>query len=189
MTTMSETKAIGAVELSSIGKGFEVLDAMLKAAAVEVLLSRTICSGKYFIVIGGSVSDVTSALAAAAPAAGEAMIDEHLIPDVHPSVFPAMGQSVELDTSDVDAMGVIETFGAVATIAAADAAAKAGGVTLFRIHLAMALGGKGFCQMTGSLGDVQAAVKAGADDARARGLLVTDTVIARPERELFEEYL
>ena len=186
---MSETKAIGAVELSSIGKGFEVLDAMLKAAAVEVILSRTICSGKFLIVIGGPVSDVTSALAVASPAAGEAMIDEHLIADVHDSVFPALGQSVELDTDDVDAMGVIETFGAVSTIAAADAAAKAAGVTLFKIHLAMALGGKGFCQMTGPLSDVQAAVKAGADDARARGLLVSDIVIPRPEHELFEEYL
>lgn len=186
---MNETKAIGAVELSSIGKGFEVLDAMLKAAAVEVLLSRTICSGKFLIVIGGPVSDVRSSLGAAAPVAGEAMIDEHLIPDVHESVFPALGQSVVLSDESIDAMGVIETFGAVSTIAAADAAAKSGGVTLFRIHLAMALGGKGFCQMTGSLGDVQAAVKAGTDDARGRGLLVSDIVVPRPERELFEEYL
>ena len=186
---MSETKAIGAVELSSIGKGFEVQDAMLKAAAVQLLLARTICSGKYLVIIGGPVSDVTSALAAAAPVAGEAMIDEHLIADVHASVFPALGQSVVLDAGEVDAMGIIETFGAVATIAAADAAAKTGGVTLFRIHLAMALGGKGFCQMTGPVSNVQAAVKAGADDARGRGLLVSDIVIPRPERELFEEYI
>ena len=36
---------------------------MLKAASVELLIARTICSGKYLIVVGGSVSDVEAAVA------------------------------------------------------------------------------------------------------------------------------
>ncbi len=45
-------RSIGAVELSSIGVGYQVEDAMLKAATVELLIARTICSGKYLIVLG-----------------------------------------------------------------------------------------------------------------------------------------
>ncbi len=186
---MAETNAIGAVELSSIGKGLEVQDAMLKAGDVELLLARTICSGKYLIVVGGPVSDVEGAVAIVADVAGEAMIDDVVIPDVDGAVFPALGQSVVLDEDAVDALGVIETFGGVSIVAAADAAAKAADVTLFRIHIAMALGGKGFCLLTGSISDVQSAVKAGADEARSRGLLVSDIVIPRPEKALFDEYL
>ena len=58
---MAIPKSIGAIELSSIGMGYQVEDEMLKAASVELLIARTICSGKYLIVIGGSVSDVEAA--------------------------------------------------------------------------------------------------------------------------------
>jgi microcompartment protein CcmL/EutN len=66
---------------------------------------------------------------------------------------------------------------------------KAARVTLFRIHVAMALGGKGLMLMTGSVSDVQAAVNAAAAEARRRGLLVSEIVIPRPSRELFADYL
>ena len=59
---MATPKSIGALELSSIGMGFLVEDEMLKAASVELLIARTICSGKYLIVIGGSVSDVQASI-------------------------------------------------------------------------------------------------------------------------------
>ena len=61
---MATPKAIGAIELSSIGIGYQIEDEMLKAASVELLIARTICSGKYLIVIGGCVSDVEAAIQA-----------------------------------------------------------------------------------------------------------------------------
>ena len=85
-------KAIGAIELSSIGLGYQVEDDMLKAASVELLIARTICSGKYLIVIGGSVSDVEAAHASRRwPARGEAIIDHLMVANVHEAVFPALG--------------------------------------------------------------------------------------------------
>jgi microcompartment protein CcmL/EutN len=170
-------KSIGAVELSSIGIGYKVEDDMLKAAAVDLLIGRTICSGKYLIVIGGAVSNVQAALQAGLSGAGEAIIDHLDIPNVHDSVFPALGQSVALSGDHQGALG------------AAAAAAKAANVTLLRIHVAMALGGKGLCLMTGSVADVRAGVQTAADVARQRGLLVSEIVIPRPSRELFADYL
>jgi microcompartment protein CcmL/EutN len=186
---MSVPKSIGAIELSSIGIGYRIEDEMLKAATVDLLIARTICSGKYLIVVGGSVSDVEAAIRTGLHTAGEAIIDHLVVPNVHESVFPALGQSVVLDGQLPGALGVVETFSGVSVLAAADCAAKAARVTLLRIHVAMALGGKGLCLMTGSVADVQAGVRAAAEEARRRGLLVSEVVIARPSRELLVEYL
>ena len=153
------------------------------------MIARTICSGKYLIVVGGSVADVEAAVAAGVARGEGAIIDSLLIPNVDDSVFPAVGQSVVLDAEETGALGVVETFSGTSIIAAADAAAKAARVTLFRIHVAMALGGKGLCLMTGSVSDVTAGVEVAAKEAADRGLLVSKAVIARPSRELFAEYL
>lgn len=182
-------RAIGAVELSSIGVGYQIEDAMLKAASVDLLIARTICSGKYFIVIGGSVSDVEASIQAGLAAAGEAIIDHLVIPNVHESVFPALGQSVVWENEEAGALGILETFSGTSVLAAADAAAKAARVTLLRIHVAMALGGKGLCLMAGTVADVTAGVQAGAQLVRDRGLLVSEVVIPGPSKELFAEYL
>jgi microcompartment protein CcmL/EutN len=186
---MAAAKSIGAVELSSIGIGYQVEDEMLKAASVDLLIARTICSGKYFIVIGGSVSDVEAAVRAGLAIADESIIDHLVIPNVHESVFPALGQSVSLGADHTGALGVIETFSGTSVLAAADAAAKAARVTLFRIHVAMALGGKGLLLMTGSVADVRAGVEAASEEVRKRGLLVSEVVIPRPGQELFGDYL
>ena len=62
---MASGNAVGIIELGSIYKGYEVEDAILKAAGVEKVIARTICSGKFFIVCRGSVADVETAIAVA----------------------------------------------------------------------------------------------------------------------------
>ncbi|MBI2503150.1 MAG: BMC domain-containing protein [Candidatus Latescibacteria bacterium] len=64
--------AIGLIELSSIAAGFAVADVLLKAAMVELLINRTICSGKYLILIGGEVAAVEASLAAGVGVGGSA---------------------------------------------------------------------------------------------------------------------
>ena len=186
---MSIGKAIGAIEFSSVGLGYLAQDEMLKAASVNQIIARTICSGKYLVVVGGSVSDVEASVEAGIKVGSSAVIDSLMIPNVHGSVFPALGQSVVLGPDEAGALGVVETFSGVSILAASDCAAKAARVTLFRIHVAMALGGKGLLLMTGSVSDVRAGVDAAADEARQRGLLVSEIVLPRPSKELFADYL
>lgn len=183
------SQAIGMIELSSIGIGFEVEDAMLKASLVRLLIARTICSGKYVVVVGGEVADVQSSVDAGLTICQEAVIDHMVIPNVHESVFPALSQSVPLSPNHIGAMGIVETFTVSCILEAADAAAKAADVTLFRIHLAMAVGGKGFMQVTGDVSAVKAAIEAAAHIAKQRGALVSRVVIPAPRPELFGEYI
>jgi microcompartment protein CcmL/EutN len=185
----TEPDTIGLLELSSIATGYEVEDAMLKAANVELLLARTICSGKYLVVVAGDTSGVTASVEAGEELAGNALIEARVIPRVSSQIFPAISGVVNLGEEDIGALGVVETFSASSIIDAADAAAKAADVTLFRIHLAMAIGGKGFFLVTGTVSAVEAAVAAGEDVARDSGILVDRRVIPRPREALFREYI
>jgi microcompartment protein CcmL/EutN len=182
-------EALGMLELSSIAVAYHVQDEMLKAADVELLVARTICSGKYIVMVGGQVQAVTSSLAAGRAVSREALIDELLIPNVDPRVFPAISGAVSLKESDKDALGILEAFSVTSIVEGADAAVKAADVTLFRIHVAMAIGGKGYLMLTGKVADVEAAVAAGAAEIGRRGLLVGMVVIPRPEERLYTDVI
>jgi microcompartment protein CcmL/EutN len=114
--------AIGLIEVNSIAKGFEVCDAMAKTANVDILVAKSICPGKYIVMIGGDVAAVRQSVNAGEAAAEATIVDLFVIPNIHPSVLPAIsgGNSFE----DVRALGIIETYSVAATIEAADAAVK-----------------------------------------------------------------
>lgn len=182
-------KAIGMIELSSIAMGYQVEDAMLKASNVQLLVARTICSGKFMVAVGGEVAEVQSSVEAGLSISEEAVIDSLIIPNVHDSVFPALSNTAVLKPESAQALGIVETFTVSSILEAADAAAKAAQVTLFRIHIAMAIGGKGFLLLTGDVSATRAAVEAAAAIAKQRGVLVHQIVIPGPRPELFGEYI
>jgi microcompartment protein CcmL/EutN len=180
-----QKNAIGLIELSSVAAGYLAADAMLKAADVELLLNRTICSGKYLVLVGGDVAAAQASVEAGVAAGGPAVVDSCLISNVDPAVFPAISGHVVVQA--FAALGIIESFSVAALIEGADTAVKTAHVQLLEIRLAMALGGKAFVRMTGDVAAVEAAVEAGAAQVARRGLLVNKVVIPAPVRELFGE--
>jgi microcompartment protein CcmL/EutN len=189
---MASGNAVGVLELGSIYKGFEVQDAMLKAANVEKLIGRTICSGKYLIVVRGTVADVETAASVAREVAGFALINIATIPNVDPRVFPAMSNCgvVQVNTpKSVGALLIIETFSVVSAITAADIAIKEADLELLRVHVAMAVGGKGFVVMTGTIAALESAVKPAVAHCRSEGMLAGYTIIRNPHEEVLRELL
>jgi microcompartment protein CcmL/EutN len=180
-----QKNSIGLIELTSIAAGYQVADAMLKAADVEIVLSRTICSGKYMVMIGGDVAAVSASVQAGGVAGRGSIIDVFIIPNVHPSVFPAIAGNSQVQM--LSALGIVESFSVASLIEAADAAVKAASVQLIEVRLAMALGGKAFMTLTGDVAAVQAAVDAGAAVVSQKGLLVNKVVIPHPRKELLSD--
>jgi len=181
-------KSLGLIELSSVAAGFQVADTMLKAGNVGLVLSRSICSGKYMVLIGGETAAVQSAVAAGAEAAHGCLIDQFFLPNVHPDVVLALGRT-QPPPMNGGALGVLESFNVATLLLAADAAAKAAAVTLMEIRLAMALGGKAFCTMTGDVGSVQSSVAAGRKILADAGVLVNAVVISRPHPDVYREVI
>ncbi len=179
--------AIGIVETSSIAKGYFACDAMLKAAEVDLVLARSICPGKYMILVKGETDAVSASVSAGMEAGDESVVDTFLIPNVHDQIFPAL-KAVN-PVGKVEALGIIETFSVASLIEAADSAVKAANVELIELRLAMAIGGKGFCILTGEVAAVNAAVDAGANIASRKGLLVNKIVIPHPHPNAIHEII
>ena len=180
-------KSIGLLELSSIAAGFLVADTMLKASSVRILLSRSICSGKYMVLIGGETAAVEAATAAGEEAANGCLIDSLTIANLHPDVITAIGRT--RPSLPDGALGILESFNVATMIKAADAVAKTANVELLELRLAMALGGKAFCTMTGDVASVQAGVAAGRAVIAEKGVLVNAVVISRPHPDVYREII
>lgn len=179
--------AIGVIELSSIAMGFQVTDAMLKAASVELVLSRTVCPGKFTVMVWGDVAAVEASVNAGTGVCQGYLVNDLIIPNLHPQIFPAITATNQI--SDPAALGVVETFDVVSTILAADASVKAADVTICEIRIAMAIGGKAFYSITGNVAAVEAAVDAGKTILEGKGQVVYSVVIPRPREELFREFI
>ncbi|MFH1841796.1 MAG: BMC domain-containing protein [bacterium] len=184
---MNQSPSLGMVETSNVVRGIEAADAMLKAAPVELVLNRTICSGKYIVLVRGEVGGVLSSVAAGVERAADSVVDQMVLPHVHPAIVPALGNVCT--PGKLDALGIVETFSIATLLEAADGAAKTSAIDFLELRLAMALGGKAFVTFTGTVASVQAAVDAAAGIARDKGMLVAATVIARPRPEIVQDLI
>lgn len=174
---------IGFLELNSIAKGIEAADFMIKAAEIRLILARPSCPGKYQILITGEVSAVQSSLSAGASCGGSHVIDQLIIPRIHPQVIEAINLSSMPE--DKKALGVLEYFSVTGAILGADAAVKAANVDLIEIRLGTGIGGKSFVTLTGDVGAVEESVKAGAKDAIENGMLIDQVVLPHPDPALY----
>lgn len=175
-------QAIGLVELISIARGIKIVDIMVKASQVELLEAKPICPGKYIVFIAGDISAVENAITAGKYYGGAMVVDDFILPNVHPSVIKAI--SAVSTVSEVQALGIIETFSVATLIVAADIAVKAGNVDLIEIRVGMGIGGKSFVTLTGDVGSVKASIEAGTTAALEKGMLVEKVVIPSPHKEL-----
>ena len=86
-----------------------------------------------------------------------------------------------------EALGLVETKGLIATIAATDAMCKSANVTLSG---QIQIGGAYVTTFVrGDVGSVRAAVEAGAQAASANGELISSHIIPRPEESVLETFL
>lgn len=179
--------AIGLVEFTSIAQGIESADAMVKTADVNLLVAKTVCPGKYIALVSGDTSAVQQAVNAGVEWGADTVVDQFVIPNVHPTILPAI--SCANVVKDVKAIGIIETFNVASLIEAADAAVKAGDVDPLRLHLAFGIGGKSYTVLTGEVASVKSAVMRGSEIPAEKGLLVRKIVIPNPHKQLVESLL
>ena len=175
--------AIALLELASVPCGIEVSDAILWESGIEVLTATAVQPGKFVTLFTGQVQDLRSALARGREVAGGELVDELLIPSVHPQVEVGLRRQGQLNGM-LDALGVVETTSVASAVLAADAALKHATVDLIELRIANGLGGKSYFTLTGEVSDVRSAVTQAAALAESAGRLAREVVIPRPHPDL-----
>lgn len=176
--------AIGMIETNSIPAGIEAGDAMLKAASVELVMAQAVCAGKYIVLVSGDVAAVKASVEAATPIAGNYLVDDMVIPNVHKQVISALSACTEIDTTS--ALGIIETYSLASAVVCADAAVKAADIDLMEIRLGRGLGGKSFITLTGDVAATQAAVDAAQQMGEEHGMIANTVIIPSPHPDIMK---
>lgn len=177
-------KALGVIEFKGIARGIKAADAMIKAAQVDLMASATVCPGKYMTFVSGDVGAVNSAVTAGRGVGAETIMDWFILPNVHPTVFPALHGTTGAPRGK--AVGIIETFTGPAAIVAGDAAVKAADIQLLEIRLARGLGGKAIVVINGDVGAVKAGLASAVQAISETGVLVDEVLIPSAHPDLLE---
>jgi microcompartment protein CcmL/EutN len=173
------------LEVSSLARGVVVADAVAKRARVELLQCGPVSPGKYLVLFAGGVGETEESVAAGVAAAGDYLIDRLFLPQAHEQVLPAVraGPAGSAHAASEEPAGLVELHSVAAALRSADAACKAAGVRLQRLHLARGIGGKAWFIIRGNLESVEASVLA-ATQAAGEGLLAGAEIIPRPHGDL-----
>jgi microcompartment protein CcmL/EutN len=176
--------AIALLELCSIARGVEVADAILWESDIELLFATPVQPGKYVMLFTGSVVDLEAAVMRGRELGGKDLVDQLMIPQVHPQVEVGLRRRDGHVDGQIDALGVIETTTVASAILAADFALKQATVDLLELRIANGLGGKSYLSVTGEVSDVRSSIQAGARSAEDGGHLARQVVIPRPHPSL-----
>ena len=180
-------EAIGFLELNSIAKGIEAADFILKTAEVRMLSAKAGWPGKYYILFTGDVAAVKASLEAGKRTGRGHVVDECVIPRVHPQVIKAINMTAIPER--YQAIGVMEFYSVTASVYAADAAVKAADVDLVDVRLGTGIGGKSFVVLTGEVAAVSESIKCGINTPNAEGMVISHVVIPSPHPELLSSLI
>lgn len=150
-------RSIGAMEFRSISKGIEISDLMVKRADVEILYFKTICPGKFLIIISGNEGEVKEAIEYGVEMAGRFMIDKFILNAVHNEIINGLKNKYATHTSG--AFGVIETTNVCSGIEALDIILKNANVTVVKMQLAFLIGGKFVSIVSGEVSDIENGIR------------------------------
>ena len=175
---------IGVIEFKSISRGISVTDEMVKSSEVNIVLSATLCPGKYLTVIRGKVSAVENATMVAERLGGRHVFSSQVISGINLKVIEAIGGSkvsIPLET-----IGIIESIQMADLISSADICVDTAEVEFIDFRLAKGCGAGSFYIVTGNLSSVSEAVKNAVSFLGKNGSLIAYKVIPNPDRQIWK---
>jgi microcompartment protein CcmL/EutN len=179
---MTKLPAIALIEFGSIAAGTFAADKMVKRSPVELLHAGTVHNGKYLILVGGGTAEVDESYREGIAAAPAEILDEVLLPDVHPRVVKALDGARSF--AAYESLVVIETSTIAAILRATDAAVKGARVELAELRLANGLGGRGVAILTGELSGVQAAAEIAERVLAGRNVTLCHSIVSNVHEQI-----
>lgn len=151
-------KSIGSLEFKSICKGIEISNEILKQNNIEILYAKSICPGKFIIIFSGDSQDIKEAVELGISLGENYVVENFIINKVHNQIIDGLKNKYENKNTDGLCVGVMETTKVCPGIKALDCALKSSDVSLLKIQLAFAIGGKFVFLISGSVSSVENAI-------------------------------
>lgn len=179
------SKSIGTIDFKSIAKGIEVADEMVKKADVDVLYLKTICPGRFLVILTGDEGAIRTTLDHGIFSGQGHIIDSCIINSVHNNIIQALKS--RFVTKANGAIGVMETNSVSSGLKALDIALKGANLNLVKLQVASGISGKLVYIISGGLSDVEHGINI-AKEAIEEKRIVHASVIPSPD-ELIIKYL
>lgn len=181
------SRAIGMIEFKTVATGVVAADAMVKAAAVELIEAQVVCPGKYIALVTGNLSAVDAAVEVARTQYEEQYIDSFVLGNPHEGIFPAIYGTTHVE--NISSLGILETYNAATIIVAADIAAKTAEVELIELRIAKGMCGKSYLFLCGEVSAVSAAIDKARASVAESGMYLDSSVIAHPDPQICKSIL
>ncbi|BBM81772.1 BMC domain-containing protein [Candidatus Uabimicrobium amorphum] len=177
---------VGFIEFTSIAKGMESVDALLKKAEVRILVAQTISSGKYIVMFDGEVDEVKSSFTEGLRIGAYSVVDSFVLPNIHPAIIKMLKS--QPNTNNLNAIGILETTACATCIEGADCALKTASVELVKIHLAKGIAGNAYFVINGEVDNIETAMIAATRIAKRKNTLIEQVVISQVTPEIIQAF-
>ncbi|SHJ56711.1 BMC domain-containing protein [Hathewaya proteolytica DSM 3090] len=176
--------ALAIVELSSVSKGYEIADRMLKIADLDVIMCKSICPGKFLIALTGYVADVEMALNEVNHIEDKHVLSNFIITNPHEDIINSISKKY-ISKKISKAIGIVEHSSVAYSIKYLDCILKYCNVNLVKFVPGNLVGGKGYFIISSELSNVQEAVDYALKNI-GRNKLINISVIPAPSEELLK---
>jgi PduT-like ethanolamine utilization protein len=175
------SKSIGAIEFRNIAKGLEVSNEIVKKAYVDILYLKSICPGKFIIIISGDTGEVNTAVDYGISMSEGFMVDSFVINAVHESIIDGLKNKYK-HTEDISSIGIMETNKVCAGLKALDKTLKSSDVNLIKLQLSFAIGGKLVYIVSGSLSSINYGIDEAKNILKVKEIVCTSVIPSVDEK-------
>lgn len=179
---MAEYSNIAVLEFKSVSRGIQVTDSVVKASNVNLVLSTSLCPGKYLTIIEGEIDALETATEVARNEGGRHLFSDMVIGGIDMKVIRAIGG--KLADKPLGAMAIIESLQMAHLINSADIVIDSADVEFLDFRLARGCGVNSFFVITGTLSAVEEAARNAEEFLGERGSLIGKRIIANPDKEV-----
>lgn len=146
--------SIGAIEFRSIAKGIEVSNELVKKSDVEICYLKSICPGKFLVIVSGDEAAVNEAIKFGVEQAVQYQVDSFILYRIHPQIIKALKHQYGRP-EHIGALGVMEVNKVCKGLVALDETLKSSPVHLVKLQIAFGIGGKCVYIVAGELSSIQ----------------------------------
>lgn len=182
-----KNNSIGAIEFRSIAKGIEVSNELIKTSNVAISYFKSICPGKFLMIVNGDESDVNQAIAYGLTLGEKFIVDSFVLHRVHPEIIQAFKHKYTIPES-IGAIGIMETNKVCAGLRALDKTLKTSNVSLVKLQIAFGIGGKCVYIIAGELSSLEYGLREAKATLNEKDIVYT-TVIPSTDLDVIQQLI